>query len=285
MSATGQGNGAKSGDIAIVGSALKAGGDTRLDADRDLLLLGAANTQKTEGSNKSSGGNIGASLGFGQQTGLSVFANANKSQGREKGDGTFWSEATVDSGGTLSMHSGRDTRLTGAQAGGATVKVDAERHLTLQSQQDSDNYDAKQSSVSGGMSVAVIGAGGSANLSMSRDKLHSKYDSVQEQTGLFAGAGGYDIKVGEHTQLDGAVLASRAEQEKNRLETGTLGGAISTIRRTSGPNIRAAASAEPGYRQRQRQHRADLRQGERTEPVEGAKRRWNHRHPARYALK
>ncbi|OKP50299.1 filamentous hemagglutinin [Serratia marcescens] len=223
VTATGQGDGANSGDIAIVGSALKAGGDTRLDADRDLLLLGAANTQKTEGSNKSSGGNIGASLGFGQQTGLSVFANANKSQGREKGDGTFWSEATVDSGGTLSMHSGRDTRLTGAQAGGATVKVDAERHLTLQSQQDSDNYDAKQSSVSGGMSVAVIGAGGSANLSMSRDKLHSKYDSVQEQTGLFAGAGGYDIKVGEHTQLDGAVLASRAEQEKNRLETGTLG--------------------------------------------------------------
>ncbi|MDW5502706.1 hemagglutinin repeat-containing protein [Pseudomonas lundensis] len=223
VTATGKGNTADSGDIAVVGSQLKAGGDTTLSAERDLLLLGAANTQKTEGSNKSSGGNIGISIGVGKQTGLSVFANANKSQGSEHGDGTFWSEATIDSGGTLSMHSGRDTLLSGAQASGETVKVDAGRNLTLQSQQDSDNYDAKQTSVSGGVSVAIIGAGGSASLSMSRDKLHSNYDSVQEQTGLFAGKGGYDVKVGEHTQLDGAVIASTATADKNRLDTGTLG--------------------------------------------------------------
>ncbi len=223
LTATGKGNTADSGDIAVVGSQLKAGGDTSLNAERDVLLLGAANTQKTEGSNKSSGGNIGVSIGVGQQTGLSVFANANKSQGSEHGDGTFWSESTIDSGGTLSMHSGRDTLLSGAQASGETVKVDAGRNLTLQSQQDSDNYDAKQTSVSGGVSVAIIGAGGSASLSMSRDKLHSNYDSVQEQTGLFAGKGGYDVKVGEHTQLDGAVIASTATADKNRLDTGTLG--------------------------------------------------------------
>ncbi|WP_434461605.1 hemagglutinin repeat-containing protein [Serratia plymuthica] len=223
VAATGKGSSTNSGDIAIVGSQLKAGGDTTLSAERDLLLLGAANTQKTEGSNKSSGGNVGISIGVGRQTGLSVFANANKSQGSEHGDGTFWSEATVDSGGTLSMHSGRDTTLAGAQASGETVKVDAGRNLTLQSQQDSDNYDAKQTSVSGGVSVAIIGGGGSANLSMSRDKLHSNYDSVQEQSGLFAGKGGYDVKVGKHTQLDGAVIASTAPADKNRLDTGTLG--------------------------------------------------------------
>ncbi|CAI2114168.1 hemagglutinin repeat-containing protein [Serratia quinivorans] len=223
VTATGKGNTADSGDIAVVGSQLKAGGDTTLNAERDVLLLGAANTQKTEGSNKSSGGNIGVSIGVGKQTGLSVFANANKSQGSEHGDGTFWSETTIDSGGKLSLHSGRDTLLSGAQASGETVKVDAGRNLTLQSQQDSDNYDAKQTSVSGGVSVAIIGAGGSASLSMSRDKLHSNYDSVQEQTGLFAGKGGYDVKVGEHTQLDGAVIASTAAADKNRLDTGTLG--------------------------------------------------------------
>ncbi|UAN45918.1 hemagglutinin repeat-containing protein [Serratia sp. JSRIV001] len=224
VSATGKGHSADSGDILIAGSQLKAGGDTTLDAARDLHLLGAANTQKTDGSNSSSGGSIGVSLGVsGPSSGLSVFANGNKSQGNEHGDGTFWSETTVDSGGTLSMHSGRDTTLAGAQASGETVKVDAGRNLTLQSQQDSDNYDAKQTSISGGVSVAVIGSGGSANLSMSRDKLHSNYDSVQEQTGLFAGKGGFDVKVGEHTQLDGAVIASTADADKNRLDTGTLG--------------------------------------------------------------
>ncbi|WP_145554100.1 hemagglutinin repeat-containing protein, partial [Yersinia bercovieri] len=82
INATGQGGAASSGDILIAGSQLKAGGDTTLDAARDLLLLGAANTQKTDGSNSSSGGNIGVSLGFGSSGGgLSIFANANKGQG------------------------------------------------------------------------------------------------------------------------------------------------------------------------------------------------------------
>ena len=64
---------------------------------------------------------------------------------------------------------------------------------------------------------------GSANVSASKDKLHSNFDSVKEQTGLFAGQGRYDVKVKKHTQLDGAVIASQADKEKNRLDTGTLG--------------------------------------------------------------
>ncbi|WP_196299385.1 hemagglutinin repeat-containing protein, partial [Yersinia thracica] len=205
VTATGEGNPANSGDILVQGSQLKVGGDTTLDAARDLLLLGAANTQKTDGSNSSSGGSVGVSLGFGSAGGgLSIFANANKGQGNEHGDGTFWTETQIDTGGTLSLSSGRDTSLIGAQASGESVKVDVGRDLLLQSQQDSDNYDAKQTSTSGGVSMAVVGGGGSANLSISKDKLHSNYDSVQEQTGIFAGAGGFDITVGEHTQLDGA---------------------------------------------------------------------------------
>jgi len=64
---------------------------------------------------------------------------------------------------------------------------------------------------------------GSGTLNLSQDKMHSTYESVQEQTGLFAGKGGFDVKVGEHTQLNGAVIGSTASAEHNRLETGTLG--------------------------------------------------------------
>ncbi len=64
---------------------------------------------------------------------------------------------------------------------------------------------------------------GSLSLSGSRNKLESDYLSVQEQTGLFAGEGGFDITVGKHTQLDGAVIASQADADKNRLDTDTLG--------------------------------------------------------------
>ncbi|KHG84313.1 hemagglutinin, partial [Escherichia coli] len=43
------------------------------------------------------------------------------------------------------------------------------------------------------------------------------------QTGMFAGDSGFDITVGRHTQLDGAVIASTATPDKNHLDTGTLG--------------------------------------------------------------
>ncbi|MGP2467998.1 hemagglutinin repeat-containing protein [Yersinia sp. 2540 StPb PI] len=224
ITATGKGQLANSGDIIIGGSQLQAGHDTTLDADRDLLLLGAANTQKSEGSNSSSGGNIGASISFGDKIGVSVFANANKSKGNDSGDGTYWSETTLDSGNTLSLTSGRDTTLQGAQLSGDKVEADVGRNLALQSQQDSDRYDSKQQSISGGVSVVVWGVGNSsANLSISQDKMHSNFDSVQEQTGIFAGKGGFDITVGEHTQLNGAVIGSTATADKNKLDTGTLG--------------------------------------------------------------
>jgi filamentous hemagglutinin len=46
ITANGKNKGANSGDIVIAGSQLKAGGDTTLDAQNDILLSGAANTQK-----------------------------------------------------------------------------------------------------------------------------------------------------------------------------------------------------------------------------------------------
>ncbi|WP_460523454.1 VENN motif pre-toxin domain-containing protein, partial [Erwinia aphidicola] len=122
-----------------------------------------------------------------------------------------------------SLTSGRDTTLKGAQASGEKITVDAGRNLTLESERDSDRYNAKQQNASAGGSFTLGSMTGSASVSASRDRLNSNFDSVKEQTGLFAGKGGYDVTVKEHTQLDGAVIASTAESDKNRLDTGTLG--------------------------------------------------------------
>ncbi len=90
--------------------------------------------------------------------------------------------------------------------------MDAGRYLTLTSEQDSDNYDSKQLNASAGGSVGFSPS--TASVSLSRDKMHSNYDSVQEQTGIFAGKGGFDITTGEHTQLNGAVIGSTAAPDK-----------------------------------------------------------------------
>ncbi|MDN0117232.1 VENN motif pre-toxin domain-containing protein, partial [Yersinia intermedia] len=126
-------------------------------------------------------------------------------------------------GDTVSITSGRDTSLKGAQVSGETVKVDVGRDLTLQSEQDRNNYDSKQTSVSASGSFTFGTMTGSGSVSASKSKIDSDYTSVQEQTGFFAGKGGFDITVGEHTQLNGAVIGSTATADKNTLDTGTLG--------------------------------------------------------------
>ncbi len=155
--------------------------------------------------------------------GISVSASVNAAKGSEKGNGLTHSETMLDAGNRLSLTSGRDTTLTGAQASGESVKVDAGRNLTLTSEQDSDRYDSKQQSASAGGSFTFGSMSGSANVNVSRDKMHSNWQSVAEQTGIFAGQGGFDLTVGEHTQLNGAVISSTATADKNRLDTGTLG--------------------------------------------------------------
>ncbi len=224
ITATGQGKGANSGDILIAGSQLKAGGDTALTAANDIVLGGAANTEKTTGKNSSSGGGVGVSIGGGTSGyGIGVFANVNAAKGHEKGNGTAWTETTLDSGGTVSMTSGRDAILDGAQVSGDAIVADIGRDLLMRSQQDSNDYKSKQNSVAAGGSFSFGSMTGSGYVSASQDKMNSTFDSVQEQTGLYAGDGGFDITVGRHTQLDGAVIASTAQADKNRLDTGTLG--------------------------------------------------------------
>lgn len=59
--------------------------------------------------------------------------------------------------------------------------------------------------------------------SYSTSNLKNNYQSVVSQSGIYAGQGGFDIHTGNHTQLDGAVIASDAPADADHLSTGTLG--------------------------------------------------------------
>src|SRR3546814_51500 len=55
--------------------------------------------------------------------------------------------------------------------------------------------------------------------------MHSEYDSVTQQAGLWAGDGGFQLRVGENTTLAGGVIASSQQavaDALNSLSTGTL---------------------------------------------------------------
>ncbi|MDU1575226.1 MAG: hemagglutinin repeat-containing protein, partial [Pantoea sp.] len=213
-------NGA-SGDLTLAGSGI-TGKDVTLAAAHDLNLVAASNHTEQQSSNKSSGWSAGVHAAIGKETGFGVQANGYMASGGENGDSTTNVNSRVNAKDNLTLSSGNDMLLSGAQALGDSISVNAGTNLTLTSLQDTDNYQSKQQSASGGFSF-TWGTGGSAGLSLSKSKINSEYASVGDQSGLFAGDGGYDIFVGNHTQLNGAVIASTADAANNRLSTGTLG--------------------------------------------------------------
>ncbi|MEK6697470.1 MAG: hemagglutinin repeat-containing protein [Nitrospirota bacterium] len=221
ITATGA-NGA-GGDIAVIGSALE-GKNISLDAARDITLQSAKNTMDSRSTSRSSSGGAGVSVGVSGkgQGGVAVYAEGSYSTGNTEAHSLTHTETQLTAQENLSIKSGRDTTLKGAQARAETITADVGRNLSLESEQDTETYRAENKSVSGSVSIPIGPGKGSGNLSYTQGKTESEFRSVIEQTGFFAGAGGFDITVGAHTELKGAVIASTAEADKNSLSTGTF---------------------------------------------------------------
>jgi filamentous hemagglutinin len=196
--------------VTIQGSHV-AGKNVTIEAKDDVNILAAQDTQNTTGSNKSSGGSIGVTIGLTTgQTSVGVSINGGK--GKNRGDGVENIESTIDARDTLTIISGGDTNIIGSQVKGDTVKAEIEGDLNIVSLQDTANSKDSQTnwSVSGSTTGAVSG-------SYSNQKFESNYKSVDEQAGIFAGSGGFDITVGGNTNLVGGVIVSEADAEKNKL--------------------------------------------------------------------
>ncbi|MFP1898999.1 hemagglutinin repeat-containing protein [Lonsdalea quercina] len=195
-------------------------------------MSAAQNTEKEQ--SRSSGNQFSLGVGFsliGQQNGFSVEIGASRSRSQMEGHSLVNHNSEVRATDTLTMNSDRDTTLQGAELYGERVVADVGRDLTISSQQDSAEYHSRSNSTGLNLSICVppICAGASSassaqgSMDVSSGRINNEYRAVVDQSGLFAGKGGFDIFVGGHTQLEGAVIASDAEAAKNRLSTDTLG--------------------------------------------------------------
>lgn len=215
------------GDINARGTQI-SGQNVTLNAARDINLQSAQNTNQQSSHNSSSGGSIGVGLGIGgQQNGFTIELGANTSKGHANGQGMTNRDTQINASNTLSMTSGRDTNLRGAEAAGNIVDANVGRDLNIKSRQDTSKYDSKQSSAGFQASICVppicYGQTVSGSASASQQNIKADYQSVNQQSGIYAGNGGFNVNVGNHTQLDGGVIASTASADKNSLSTQTLG--------------------------------------------------------------
>ena len=203
-------------DINITGSNVE-GKDVTLNAKENLNIIASENTNNTEQSSKSSSASVGASLELGKGPSYSI--SGSMSKGEVSANGTTYNESTVTANKDLSFASGNDTNIKGGKLSGEKVTGNVGGDLNIESKQDSNSY--KETNKSVGVSIG-LGSNKAVSGSASVGKIDSNYNSVTDQSGIYAGKEGFDINVGENTDLKGGIISSEAEKDKNKISTGTL---------------------------------------------------------------
>ena len=207
--------------IALTGETVEAK-KLVLDSASDINLGAGKNTVDVNNTYKSSGWSVGAGISL---TGGGLLdINASGNMARQNGDThqESYVPTKIKAVELAQLKAKRDTNIIGSTVSGKKVEVDTGRDLHIQSLQDVDNF--KEHSKSAGFSVSskpnFKDPTGSINASVGR--IDSKWKSVTEQAGIYAGEEGYNINVGNKTTLEGAVIKSDAPKAKNKLTTKSL---------------------------------------------------------------
>ncbi|OXI21286.1 hemagglutinin repeat-containing protein [Burkholderia sp. AU15512] len=215
FAATGNGQ-PGSGNVTIAGSDVNAT-DVILAAKNQVNIVNTTDTDSTRSTNESKSASVGVSVGTG---GFGVSAAMSKANGDGNSDLATQNNSHVNAANTVTIISGGDTNIIGSNVSGNQVNTDVGGNLNIASVQDTLSSAAHQSSSGGGFSVSQGGA--SANFSQSKGNATGSYAGVNEQAGIQAGDGGFNINVAGNTDLKGGVIASDADASKNALTTGSL---------------------------------------------------------------
>ncbi|MCF2132958.1 hemagglutinin repeat-containing protein, partial [Mycetohabitans sp. B3] len=204
------------GNVIIRGSQIDAK-NVHLAATDRVDLLNSTDTERVRHDNGSTSGSVGVSIGT---KGLGVSASAARANGDGNSDGAMQNNTHVRARESVTIKSGGDTNVVGANVKGNRVVADVQGDLNVASVQDTSVSAARQHSAGVGLNVSQ--GGGSASFNVQNGNARGNYASVTEQAGIEAGEGGFDIAVKGNTDLKGAFIASEAVKAQNRLKTGTL---------------------------------------------------------------
>ena len=206
-------------DTHIKGSQV-TGENVTLEAKKNIAISAAENSNTTKENTRSSGASIGASLGVSGLQGVS--ASYGKASDHVKENETAYEKRRVTANKDLIFSSVKNTTITGSEMAGGKVTGYVGGNLSIKTKQDEKTYEEKNSST--GLSVNYSMKNGKTSVSggISKDNIHSNYESATDQGGIRAGGEGFDISVKDNTDLKGGVIDSAANKDKNTLTTGTL---------------------------------------------------------------
>jgi len=189
----------------------------------------------------SSGINAGVVAG---SNGIGYIAGGNVGRGNSDGTSVTHTNAVLGSAtGTTTTRSGGNLNLIGGELRGNSIAFEA-ANLTITSLQDTATYDSEQRNISGSITA---GTGVSVSGSYTASNINANYASVNNQSGIFAGDGGYQGTIQGRSSLEGALITSTQTAEdagRNRFSTATLTTQdIQNISEYSGTSIAISAGA------------------------------------------
>ena len=204
-------------DMTVKGSIVNAK-DILLKAGNNIHILSSENKSTTIEDYKAKSGSIGAFLSKG---GYGIGASYGKGKGQTEETTLTHTPSDITAKNTVALSGGNDTLIRGGTVKGNKVIANAGGNLTIESEQDKKNY--KETGKTTGLSISYTpGSAVSVSGGKGQTNTDSAYESVTNQSGIYAGKEGFDIEVKNNTHLQGAVIDSEAEKEKNKLTTGTL---------------------------------------------------------------
>ncbi|WP_440579661.1 hemagglutinin repeat-containing protein [Stenotrophomonas maltophilia] len=193
------------GDIHVVQGNLSAGNTLSLDSAGDILLEAGKAHVADRSKSSNAGAEVGVGVVVGAQTGVYVYAEASVGSSKANSDSNTWQNTTL-TGQNISLKAEGDATLRGATATADRIDVKTGGTLTIESLQDIAESMSRNSQVGGRVQVA-FGNAWNADGYASAGKAEGNYQGVGQQSGLFAGNGGYHVDAG-HVNLVGGAIAS-----------------------------------------------------------------------------
>ena len=136
-------------DINITGSNVE-GKDVTLNAKENLNITASKTTNKLEQNSKSSSASVGASIGI---DGTKYSVSGSMSKGEVSANGTSYNESNVKAEKDLNFASGKDTNIKGGKLSGEKVTGNVGGDLNIESKQDKNSYEEKNSSAGFGIGI------------------------------------------------------------------------------------------------------------------------------------
>ena len=189
-----------------------------LSGKKGIEIKGVKDEEHQRTENKSVGGSVGVFVGTnGNSYGIGIEGSVNVARGKSNSDSERWQNSHLQADKLITNSEAGNLSLDAANLKAKRWEADIQ-NLTITSRQDTEKYESKQTSASASGSVAQ-GAGGGASVSASYNKAKVDYAQVNEQTGIRVGEDGMDAHIHNHTQLNGAIIESDADESKNRFKT------------------------------------------------------------------